>query len=1064
MRDSEVNVIPSIDPKDKYIFDQYSRYLPVSKIIGAVVDSKTSSVLDIGSGDECILGELLPEYPFTFIDPLLADKEGGFGNHKYLAGSIFDSRLDGCTFGAVTSVDVLEHIPKDEREVFLSRVSELATNLVVLAFPCEELPSEELDRKLNVKYRSIFGKNYPWLEEHFEFGMPSVNDVDAFFQSKGWNTYRFGQGHIPWLDEFLGFSLPGLEAETLRNAVFDFSKVFNEIAAGDDISPPFYRYVFIASKEDISGQLAEVFPVERANERISDLTTRLRGVFYESILRAGKNQSAVLSGLIANGGTLSKQLNASQASEGTLSEQLNASQLMNQELESETVKEIASLNEKINRHAKSYSELMSYQTKLKAQLEMERFSVARPLLRRLYRFGVGLVLALPPRVQQWVRSIKQRVISKKVALQLPSFSGPLGAPEAVVPLAFSASLLCDYSGYDVIVFPVIDWHFRVQRPQHLAKGLAGNGHRVFYLSVLFEAGEPGIKLLEQVDDRVFICQVVFPEPHPSIYEQMPSESQKDFLVKALDELISSARCGQVVALVDHPFWSKVAQAVPGVSVIYDCMDDHGGFSNNGDTILRAEQKMLLEADAVVTTSARLSEKIGAVRENTIIRNAAESAWFSKPPQDLLYHTERPVVGYYGAISEWFDIDLVVASAKHYPDYDFVLVGSTHMCDTRDAKKVKNIHFIGEVPYTDLKGYLYAFDICLIPFKLIELIQCTNPVKLYEYMAAGKPVVVTDMPELRLVKEHVYLSTDQDGFISNIKKAMDEKDSVSAVAKRKDFACKNDWQSRVTQMESLVEGMSPLVSIIVLTYNNWEFTEECLDSLELNTNYPNWELIVVDNASADGTPEFLREYAASREHVSLILNDENLGFAAGNNVGLKLAKGEYQILLNNDTYVTPGWLNDLIRHFDDDEIGLVGPVTNNIGNEAKLDLHYANMSEMVMVSRAYTRKHSREHIFVDTAAFFCVAIRKEVIEKVGLLDEAFGRGFFEDDDYCIRARKAGYKVAIADDVFVHHHLSASFNKLKDDEKQGLFEKNKAIYESKWGEWKPHAYRPEFRQRG
>ena len=93
----------------------------------------------------------------------------------------------------------------------------------------------------------------------------------------------------------------------------------------------------------------------------------------------------------------------------------------------------------------------------------------------------------------------------------------------------------------------------------------------------------------------------------------------------------------------------------------------------------------------------------------------------------------------------------------------------------------------------------------------------------------------------------------------------------------------------------------------------------------------------------------------------------------------------------------------------------------------------------------------------TAAFFCVAMRREVFEAVGDLDEAFGIGFFEDDDYCRRIEAKGWRIACAEDVFVHHHLSGTFNKVPSAARQALFERNKAIYEAKWGAWIPHSYR-------
>ena len=91
------------------------------------------------------------------------------------------------------------------------------------------------------------------------------------------------------------------------------------------------------------------------------------------------------------------------------------------------------------------------------------------------------------------------------------------------------------------------------------------------------------------------------------------------------------------------------------------------------------------------------------------------------------------------------------------------------------------------------------------------------------------------------------------------------------------------------------------------------------------------------------------------------------------------------------------------------------------------------------------------------AFFCVAMRRQVYQEVGGLDESFGLGFFEDDDYCNRVRAAGWDLAIAEDVFVHHHLSASFDKMNNSTRQALFEKNREIYERKWGPWVPHQYR-------
>lgn len=253
---------------------------------------------------------------------------------------------------------------------------------------------------------------------------------------------------------------------------------------------------------------------------------------------------------------------------------------------------------------------------------------------------------------------------------------------------------------------------------------------------------------------------------------------------------------------------------------------------------------------------------------------------------------------------------------------------------------------------------------------------------------------------------------------------------------------------------------PKVSIVVVTYNNLELTKDCLTSMEKFNNYPNCEIIIVDNLSQkDKTREFLVEYEKHHKNVKVILNDINGGFSYGNNIGIKEATGDYVILLNNDTFVTPDWIEHLIAHFDTDmSIGMVGPVTNNIGNEAKIDVDYKDTSEMIeFAKQLYEKNKGKQYLDIRVLAFFCVAIKRDVVEQVGLLDEVFGIGMFEDDDYCMRVKKEGYKLVCADDVFIHHHLGATFDKESQEWKQNLFQKNKAIYESKWGMWIPHKYR-------
>ena len=339
-------------------------------------------------------------------------------------------------------------------------------------------------------------------------------------------------------------------------------------------------------------------------------------------------------------------------------------------------------------------------------------------------------------------------------------------------------------------------------------------------------------------------------------------------------------------------------------------------------------------------------------------------------------------------------------------------------------------------------------------------MATNPVKVYEYLSAGKPIVTVNLSEINEFNSLLYVANNKEQFIAAVSRVLTEPDSEDLIQRRKDFAKEQTWKNRAKAILDCVEYNlnEPVVSVIVITYNNLKFTQSCLTSLENYSNYQNLEIIVVDNASVDGTQAFLENWVTVDSKRKLILNKDNRGFAAANNQGLSYATGEFLVLLNNDTYVTPGWLRTLMNHLKRDKtIGLIGPVTNNIGNEAKIDIVYKDMSEMLVKSAAYTRRHIGRKFTIRTAAFYCVMMSRTTFESVGTLDEAFGRGFFEDDDYCRRVERNGLRIVCVEDVFIHHHLSASFNKINDNERKKLFEDNKKKYETKWGKWEPHITR-------
>jgi O-antigen biosynthesis protein len=213
----------------------------------------------------------------------------------------------------------------------------------------------------------------------------------------------------------------------------------------------------------------------------------------------------------------------------------------------------------------------------------------------------------------------------------------------------------------------------------------------------------------------------------------------------------------------------------------------------------------------------------------------------------------------------------------------------------------------------------------------------------------------------------------------------------------------------------------LTSIIIITHNQLAYTRLCLESIRARTDEP-YELIVIDNASGDGTLEYLRAQA----DVRLITNDANRGFPAAVNQGIALARGEQVLLLNNDVVVTTGWLRRLLRALHGDpKIGLTGPCSNFVSGPQQVETHYESLADLDGFAWDWSNACDGRRVDVDRLVGFCLLVRRSVVEAVGLLDEQFGLGCFEDDDYCRRAIQAGYRAVIAGDAFVHHFGGRTF---------------------------------------
>ncbi|MDV4149716.1 glycosyltransferase [Clostridium sp. AL.422] len=267
----------------------------------------------------------------------------------------------------------------------------------------------------------------------------------------------------------------------------------------------------------------------------------------------------------------------------------------------------------------------------------------------------------------------------------------------------------------------------------------------------------------------------------------------------------------------------------------------------------------------------------------------------------------------------------------------------------------------------------------------------------------------------------------------------------------DFYTKAMILSESTEMKSQLKDYIKNIkinnfktSIIILTYNNLDYNKICIESIKKYTN-SDYEIIVVDNNSTDGTVEWLE----SQKDIKVIYNKENLGFPKGCNQGIRIVTGEEILLLNNDTIVTPNWLENLKEClYSSEEIAAVGPVTNSCPNYQTVPIDYTSVEEMIIFAEEYNKSEPKKWEEKLRLIGYCMLTKKDVIDKIGLLDEEFTPGNFEDDDYSFRIRNAGYKLMLCKNSFIHHFGSLSFGEVSTKYSE-LLRRNRRKFINKWG---------------
>jgi len=770
------------------LFDQYSRYNALKQLLNKSEFNENKTLLDIGSGPECLLGSVLDSHTITYLDPLITKQN----DEHYITGNIFTKKLENKKFNYVTAIDVLEHIPLSIRKGFIEKLCELSNEYIIIAFPSSEnKDARDVDNYVNEEYKRVYGKDYPWLEEHFEYGLPSLKETVAQMEDLGWKCKTIGHGYAPWLKNMLGFTICSWDILENHDILLDMSEKFNiELCDYDFSSSKYYRDYIVASKKNIINLDSLI------KEKNSFIKERFQQILDESKMKVFEKNFQI----IKQSNAIIEELNIRIQDVSTWAKSLQEELQKNLKASNH---EINNLKLLLTNQTDELMKMSDWATQMRIRLEKIDNSFIIRNTERVFSGNLSFLTI--------VKKVIKKLLSTNILNKYRFYKQKVNFDEVKQSVNIHEKI--------IIAFPIITWGFRFQRPQHILKELSKKGYTIIYLAmdmspkgVLFDSiYDAGADVdFTKLDENIYKIWLHSYE-NINIYTDYISDENLNNLSLSIQSAIKVLKPKEITYMVQFPGWNRLVfdlKSKYNGKVVFDCMDDHSGFSTNDDNSLKEELELIKDSDIVISSSQLLYDKNVKLNDNTIqVKNGTEFNYFNSASKNgkLDYLANKPIIGYYGAISDWFDMDIVEYCAKKLPDYNFVMIGATFGCDISDAEQIDNIHFLGEIPYKELTGYFAYFDVCLIPFKIIPLTFATNPVKFYEYLSAGKPVVSVRLPELIPYEEHCYLAGDKEEFCTKIDEALEEK-SKSKIENRVNLAKENSWSKRADMIHrKIIEG-------------------------------------------------------------------------------------------------------------------------------------------------------------------------------------------------------------------------------------------------------------------
>ena len=381
--------------------------------------------------------------------------------------------------------------------------------------------------------------------------------------------------------------------------------------------------------------------------------------------------------------------------------------------------------------------------------------------------------------------------------------------------------------HDIICISSIDWDFIWQGHQEIMSRLAADGHRVLFVENtgvrqirMRDLGRVrhrirnwwrGTKGFRRERPNLFVYSpIVLPLP----YSRVAGWINRKLMLRSLSRWMGATGFSRPIAwtFLPTPLARELIARLDPSLTIYHCVDEFASSSTDARRIVESEEQLFRSADLVFVTSERLRERASRYSERVhLFPSGVSLETFAVGDRERAIPADvaslpRPIVGYVGGLHQWVDQNLVADTAALMPEASFVMVGPPQT-DLARLKHTPNVHLLGQRPHAEVPAYVSAFDVTLVPYRITDYTANVYPAKMTEYLAMGKPVVSTDLEEVRRFnREHgdvVRIVSDAAALAAAIR-AESAPASADVIARRIDVAKANGWDRRVQAMTALVD--------------------------------------------------------------------------------------------------------------------------------------------------------------------------------------------------------------------------------------------------------------------